>query len=152
MSIAVFASGLQVRHIGGNVKSAAHQRLEQVRHALLGLHKTLVEAERVTYEKTIGPIQSPNQFLRLLTDDPWFAWLHPMSQLIVAMDEALDEKEPLTPAVVDTLVSQTRALLVASEEGEGLSRHYFDALQSDPGVVMAHAEVAKLIHPRGEKK
>ena len=134
------------------MKTAAPERLAQVRHALLALHKTLVEAERVTYEKTIGPIQSPNHFLRLLTTDPWFAWLQPMSQLIVAMDEALDEKEPLTDAAVDALLRQTRSLVVASEEGEGFPRHYFDALQNDPGVVLAHAEVAKLIHQRAQKK
>jgi len=89
----------------------------------------------VSYEKTMGTIPSPNHFLQLLTHDPWFAWLHPLSQLIVAMDEALDEKEPLTTAVVDALVNQTRLLLVASEDGEGFSKRYFDALQRDPDVV-----------------
>src|SRR5882762_3297849 len=105
------------------------KRLEEVRQALLTLHKAIVDSERITYEKTIGAIQSPNHFLQLLTQDPWFAWLHPLSQLIVAIDEALDEKEPLTMAQADALVNQTRLLLVASESGEGFSRHYFDALQ-----------------------
>ena len=102
----------------------------------------------MSYEKTLGTIQSPNQFLQLLANDPWFAWLHPLSQLIVAMDEALDEKEPLTMAGVDALVNQTRGLLVASETGEGFSRHYDEALQRDPDVVLAQAEVAKLLGPR----
>src|SRR5215510_4853461 len=90
------------------------QRLSDIRNAVLDLHKVLVDSERVRYEKTMGQIQSPNQFLRLLTSDPWFAWLHPISQLIVAMDEALDSKEPLTAAAVDALCNQARALLVAS--------------------------------------
>jgi len=124
------------------------QRLQQIRNAVLDLHKALVEAERVSYEKTIGPIQSPGHFLQLLTRDPWFAWLQPMSQLIVAMDEALDEKEPLGGAEVDALVKQARLLLVASEEGEGFSKHYFDALQREPDVVLAHAAVAKLLPSR----
>ena len=121
----------------------AHQRLSELRLALLHLHKALVDSERVSYEKTVGTIPSPNHFLRLLTQDPWFAWLQPFSQLIVAMDEALEEREPLTLAVVDALVRQTRLLLVASESGEGFSRHYDDALQRDPDVVMAHAEAAR---------
>jgi hypothetical protein len=37
---------------------------------------------------------------------------------------------------------------VASESGEGFSRHYFDALQRDPDVVMAHAKAARLFRPR----
>jgi len=130
------------------VTTTIQPRLQQLRNALLALHKALIDSERATYERTIGAIQSPNHFLQLLTRDPWFAWLHPLSQLIVAMDEALDEKEPLTIAAVDALASQTRLLLVASEDGEGFSKHYFDALQRDPDVVLAHGEVAKLLGSR----
>ena len=119
------------------------QRCSELRNALLALHKALVESERVTYEQTIGAIQSPNHFLQLLTRDPWFAWLHPLSQLIVVMDEALDEKEPLTTTGVEVLVDQARVLLVVSEHGEGFSTHYFEALQRDPDVVLAHAEAKR---------
>ena len=125
-------------------------RLTEIRHALVRLHKALVDYDRVRYEKTVGAIQSPNHFLELLMRDPWFAWLQPFSQLIVAMDETLEQKEPLTMAGVEALVKQTRLLLVVSETGEGVSRHYFDALQRDPDVVLAHAEVSKLINPRGK--
>ncbi len=93
----------------------------------------------------MGAISSPNHFLQLLTHDPWFAWLHPLSQLIVTMDEALEEKEPLTDAAANALVNQVRLQLVVSENGDGTSRHYFDALQSDPNVVLAHAAVMKVL-------
>jgi hypothetical protein len=127
------------------VTTTVKQGFQRLRNELLGLHKALVDSERVTYEQTIGAIPSPNHFLQLLTRDPWFAWLQPLSQLIVLMDEALDEKEPLTDAGVDSLFQQARLLLVVSEEGDGFSKHYFDALQRDPDVVLAHAEVAKLL-------
>ncbi|HZI33672.1 MAG TPA: hypothetical protein VFF11_15125 [Candidatus Binatia bacterium] len=126
------------------------QHLQQLRNALFHLHKALVDSERVSYEQNIGTITSPNHFLQLLTSDPWFAWLQPLSQLIVTMDEAMDTKKPgevLTAAGAEVLVQQTRDLLVASETGQGFSRHYFDALQRDPDVVMAHAEAAKLFRP-----
>src|SRR5262249_40897757 len=138
------ASRNGVGQIGG-VKTDVHHRLQGLREALLHLHKTLVDAERVSYEKTMGPISSPNHFLKLLTQDPWFAWLHPLSQLVVAMDEALEEKEPLTQAVVDALVSQTRQLLVASDEGKGFARHFFDALQREPDVVLAQGGVTRAL-------
>lgn len=128
--------------------AGARQRLTNLRHALLRLHKTLLDSERVAYEKTVGQIQSPNHFLQLVTNDPWFAWLHPLSQLIVAMDEALDADEPLTAARVDALVQQSKAMLVASETGEGFSGHYYEAMQRDPDVVLMHAEVVKLRKPR----
>ena len=120
------------------------QRLQALRDAVLKLHKTVVDSERVSYEATVGPIQSPNHFLKLLTTDPWFAWLQPLSQLIVSMDEALDGKEPLTKPMADALINQTYALLVGTENGEGFPGHYYEALQRDPDVVMAHADVAKL--------
>jgi len=122
------------------------ERLAQLREALFQLHKALVDSERVSYEQNIGTIPSANHFLQLLTNDPWFAWLHPLSQLIVTLDEALDAraKTPLTTEAAAALVKQTREMLVASEASEGFARHYFDALQRDPDVVMAHAAAAQI--------
>jgi len=128
--------------------SLLRKRLEKVRLALLALHKALVDSERATYEQTMGTIPSPNHFLQLLTQDPWFAWLRPISQLIVSMDEALDMKEPPGDAAVEALLKETKLLLAPSESGEGFSRHYFDALQRDPNVILAHAEVTKLFGRR----
>ena len=139
---------MKKKAITGSEPEGIRQRLTELRRALLKLHKALVDSERVGYEKTMGQIQSPNHFLQLLTNDPWFAWLRPFSQLIVAMDEALDAEEPLTAAKVDALTQQSKALLVASENSEGFSGHYYQALQRDPDVVMMHAEVVKLRGPR----
>jgi hypothetical protein len=126
--------------------NADRNRLEILRVSLLNLHKALVDSERVEYEKTIGKIQSPNHFLQLLTNDPWFAWLSKLSQLIVSMDEALDEKEPLTSAAVEALITQSQRLLVPTESGDGFSKHYYEALQRDPDVVLAHGQVVKVHH------
>jgi hypothetical protein len=126
----------------------ARQRLTALREALLQLHKTLLESERISYEAGIGQISSPYQFLHLVTSDPWFAWLAPLTQLIATLDERLDARESLTTAGVEALVRQTGALLVASTEGEGFSRHYDEALQRSPEVVLAHAAAAKIIRAR----
>lgn len=64
------------------------------------------------------------------------------------MDEALDGKTPLTRAGADALMQQAHALLVASEAGEGFSKHYFEAMQRDPDVVLAHAKAARLLRER----
>lgn len=134
------------------VTNATGQRLQDVRNALLLLHKALVESERVTYEKVVGAIKSPNQFLQLLIDDPWFGWLQPLSQLIVAMDEAQDARKPATDAGAQALIQKARLLLVPSEEGQGFGRHYFDALQRDPDVVLAHADASKLLSELKRKR
>jgi len=123
------------------------RRLEALRSQLLKLHKALLDSERVEYEKTIGKIQSPNHFLQLLTTDPWFAWLSPLSQFIVSIDEALDAEEPLTAEAVESLIKESARLLMPSETGDGFSKHYFEAMQRDPDVVLAHGAVASLRKP-----
>jgi hypothetical protein len=122
-----------------------HPQLQKLREALLELHKTLVDSERVGYEAAMGPIPSPNHFLRLLSGDPWFAWLLPLSGLIVTIDEALDRRIPLSPKEAQDLLTQTRRMLVASEEGHGFPRSYFEALQRDPDVIFAHSRVVLLL-------
>ncbi len=121
------------------------QRLTPLRDALLQLHKALMDTERIGYEQTFGKIQTPYQFLKLLTEDPWFAWFRPVSQLIAAIDETLDAKAPLTAATTESLMARVRTLLVPTEGGEGFSQHYDEALQRDPDVVFAHAAVARLL-------
>ncbi|HEY0455691.1 MAG TPA: hypothetical protein VGE41_04910 [Verrucomicrobiae bacterium] len=127
--------------------SPEHARLETLRDALLALHKSLMDSERVGYEAVFGTITSNNHFLSLLLQDPWFAWLRPVSALLAVMDETLDAKdEPVSSAAVEQLTNQVRSLLKASDSGVGFEKNYYDALQRDPDVVMAHAAVAKLIH------
>jgi hypothetical protein len=132
-------------------REAARRRLTELREAILRLHKALLESDRVRYEQTIGKIGSSYQFLQLLTTDPWFAWLRPVSQLIIAMDEMLDAKEPLTSAGVEALVVEAKALLTPTVSGEGFSQHYDEALQRDPDVVFAHAAAAKLIRAQSNE-
>ncbi len=116
-----------------------------VREALLDLHKALVESERASYEQTMGQVQSANHLLKLLTDDPWFAWLHPLSLLIVSIDEALEDSNSVNIRTATALIKSTRELLVASEEGDGFAGHYYIALQRDADVIMAHSDATKLL-------
>ena len=60
--------------------AAVRQPLQELRDALLDLHKTLIESERAVYETKVGPIKSPHHFFQLVSSDPWFAWLRPVSQ------------------------------------------------------------------------
>jgi len=125
--------------------AAVRQPLQELRDALLELHKALIDSERVVYETKVGPIKSPHHFFQLVSSDPWFAWLRPVSQLIVAMDEALDADEPLTSDSVDMLMNESVFLLLPAERGGEFGERYMAALQRDPHVVLAHAKVAKRI-------
>ena len=63
------------------------------------------------------------------------------------IDEVLDGPEPLTNNNTDAVIMESVFLLVpAKGEGE-FSARYLAALQRDPAVVLAHAQVAKRIPP-----
>jgi len=110
------------------------------------VHKALLDHERVRYEKANGRVAGSGDFLQLVIHDPWFAWLHPLSELVVQVDElaARTEPSPATAAEVDTLVEEARALLRADEQGEEFQRRYYRALQDSPEVGMVHATWKRL--------
>ena len=123
-----------------------NQRLTDLRNGLLRHHKILLDSERDCYEHEIGKIKNANQFLALVIHDPWFAWLHELSELIVLIDETQDSKEiPFTAADVDRLLAQAKALLVPVQDGEGFAQLYDQAMQRDPGVIIAHGQLVKLM-------
>jgi len=135
----------KVIHPTRSETSGAHERLAALRLALLQLHKTLIDSERRTYEKAFGTITTPYHFLHLLTSDPWFAWLAPVTQLLAGMDERLEAAGPLTVASVQDFAQRMKTLLTPSETGEGFSRHYDEALQRSPDVLFAHVSLARLL-------
>jgi hypothetical protein len=121
------------------------QLLTELRDKLLVLHKALIDSERIEYENSFGTISTPNQFLKLLINDPWFAWLQPFSAMVVSIDELLDEPEQITKNDLARVKTQAALLLRASEEGDGFARSYFESLQREPDVILAHAAVMKLL-------
>ena len=125
------------------------QRLTDLRNALLRLHKTLLDSERASYERDVARIKSPNELLQLVMYDPWFAWLHELSELVVLIDETLDAKEPPDGSDAERLIAQSRALLAPNENGRGFEKRYFEALQRDPAVVLMHGETRKLVMSLG---
>jgi hypothetical protein len=129
--------------------SGPNGRLTDLRNALLRLHKALLDSERAHYEHEVEKIKSTGQMLQLVLHDPWFAWLRELSGLVVLIDEAMAAEEPVTPADAERLITEARALLMPNEAGTGFRRRYFEALQRDPGNVLAHREATKLMQSLG---
>jgi hypothetical protein len=121
------------------------KRLLDMRGSLLSLHKALILAEQVTYERINGRVASTSQLLQLVLNDPWFTWLHPLSQLVIRIDELLDDDSELLLVEVEHFLIEARALIHPSEEGDGFERSYYEALQREPDVIFAHVEVKKLL-------
>ena len=127
------------------MSEAVRRGLKDLRHGLLRLHKALLDSEQVTYERINGRVASPGQLLQLVMTDPWFAWLRPLSHLVVRIDEMMEEEQEATTHDIAQVLSEVRGLLTPSEQGEGFERSYYEALQRTPDVVLAHAHVKKLL-------
>ena len=124
---------------------AARSLLTDLRHVLLTHHKALLDSERGRYDHDVERVKSTGQLLNLVLHDPFFAWLHELSELIVLIDETLDADEPANAADAARLLAQARTLLTPSESGKGFRGQYFEALQRDPDVVIAHGAAMKLL-------
>ena len=137
--------GTSSRQIRLHKPNPLRQTLTDVRHGLLGLHKALIVAEQLTFERIYGRVDSTGQLLQLVMNDPWFTWLHPLSNMVVRIDELMDGDEAVTAEDVANLMTEIRALIRPSETGDGFERSYYEALQRAPDVVMAHCEMKKLL-------
>ncbi|MFB3828117.1 MAG: hypothetical protein ACE15B_15210 [Bryobacteraceae bacterium] len=126
--------------------NAAQDRLAELRNGLMRVHKALVESERSVYERDVARIASPGQMLNLLLNAPWFVWLRQLSELVVLIDEALsDHENPAGGPDAERFLAQARGLLTPAEYGDGFNRRYFEALQRDPDVVLAHGAMMRLL-------
>lgn len=131
-----------------------HESLAQVRRTLLDLHKALIEKERAEYERSHGTV-SAGEMLQLLIRDDQFSWLHPISELIVRVDELIsnaNERRRPTPArpamtpdqvraEAEVLLVETRELLTSGDAPGGFRKRYDAALQVDPAIVLMHRAV-----------
>ena len=131
-----------------NVSEVTRDELKQLRHGLLRLHKMLLDLERRGYERARGRIGNSYEFLQLVLKDPWFDWLHRLSELLVQIDESLDNRDPDQPTTDDdakALFARAKNLLAPAETGSEFQKNYFLSLQQSPDVVLLHADLMRIL-------
>ena len=110
-------------------------QLEEIRSALLALHKVLLEVVRRDHERAHGRLE-PHAFLDALIRDPGLAWLRPLTTLIVAIDEAGDPAD---------IASELRRLLSKSEVPDEFQQRYAAALHSSPELAYEHGVLMRAL-------
>jgi hypothetical protein len=128
--------------------SPERRLLTDLRQALLRLHKTLLDWERTSYERFHGRTTG-HALLQAVLSDPQFAWLRPVSELIVWIDEALELDVADIPGEASAIVAQARKLVSPVEQGAPYAERYQAALQEYPDAVIAHRDVGLVLkqHP-----
>jgi hypothetical protein len=127
------------------MKDSERRLLTDLRRALLPLHKTLLEWERKAYERMHGRKMTGGELLRVIVADPQFAWLHPVSELIVRIDETLDTEAPDTTVDVDAIVAHVRRVVTPDQTENPYAERYLAALQEVPDAVVAHGKVTAIL-------
>ena len=125
--------------------------LNPLRTGLLELHRLLIHAERRAYEQTFGPVPNSGMLLHLLIHDPWFSWLRPFTQLVVRIDELMEETKPIDLATARPLLAEAWALLDPSETGAEHQRRYYQHLQEEAPIMMAHGDLKRYLVHHGAK-
>jgi hypothetical protein len=148
LSVKIRITGETVKLAGENLPkmmtNPTDDSLKALRQALLRLHKTLLDWERASYERAHGR-QTSNALLDALLKDPQFAWLRPISQLIVRIDEMLDAEIPPGENDLEAVLAHVRDLTTPNEGGNPYEQRYFTALQENPDAVFAHRDVIALL-------
>lgn len=130
---------------GAVLSEATRTRLNDMRMRLLNLHKVLIDDAKAAYEMDRGRVGSNASLLQLVINDPWFAWLHPLSELVVRIDETLRADVAATEADGAVLLEQVTRLLSPELGPDEFAQRYYEALQRQPAVIVAHAEVRRIL-------
>ena len=123
-------------------RAAVRAALREMSKLLIPLHRALIDASRDEFTAAGGFIQSPHHLLQLITDDPFFAWLKPMTSLIVDIDEMarVDFKDEDVAAIA----SRVDRLFGANVD-ESFAARYVPILQRNVDVAIAHAAVRQAL-------
>ena len=124
------------------VQSPEADAIEAARCAAIDLHKALLDALQVEYERAHGRIASAGDRFRLVSEHGAFAWLRPLAGLIVAFDELL---EMPTVGAEDAAAARVELEELFDRDAAGFRPRYLALLQTEPAVVMAHARLRQAL-------
>ena len=119
-------------------RARKREALREISKALIPLHRRLIEEARADYKLATGTDVTPSRLLHLLGEDPFFAWLKPLTSLIVDIDEMT--RTDFSADELTKVAGRIDQMFRVQSEKE-FSSQYLPILQRDPDVAMGHAAV-----------
>ena len=121
--------------------------VDELRSSLLDLHKALMDAQRIRYEREHGRISTSGEFLGLVLEHPAFAWLRTLSALIARVDEWIEEQAQQFPSEDEFpgMVLALRELVEAGGTHAVFSKPYWDIVNEEPAVLIEHVKLWRLL-------
>jgi hypothetical protein len=118
---------------------------QDLRHSVLALHKALLDAQRIRYEREHGRIATSGEFLGLVLEHPSFAWLRTLSALIARIDEWLEEQAEKPSNGLADLVGALRSLIARDANHATFSAPYWQIVDEVPAVLVEHVKLWRLL-------
>ena len=109
--------------------------LRELSRTLIPVHRRLIESAKSDYAFAYGANARPSELVELLQNDPFFAWLKPLTAVIVDIDEM---------ARTDFEVADVTAIVDRIEKLLGETK-YIEMLQRDVDVATGHAALRRVM-------
>jgi hypothetical protein len=110
-------------------------QLQQLAAELRKIHKQLIAHQ----SRNFGDVGNPFEHLQLVTMHPDFAWLRILSEFMVALDERLDDKEPIDDVSVTAFKQSVEGMIgPADARHPEFIKKYLAALHDSPDITMLH--------------
>ncbi len=122
--------------------------MTEIAEALRELHLSLVDAVSLEYERSNQQaIPGRVALFQLVVEDPFFAWLRPLSKVMVDVDELLDGGREPSPEEALVAKNTVQRLISPPTGADGtVWIRYSPLLQIDTRVVLAHARLKQALH------
>jgi hypothetical protein len=123
-------------------RAAQRAALREAWKQLLSLHRSLIDFSKANYAANVAEVNGPGHLLQLLQEDPYFAWLRPLTTLIVDLDSmARTDFEAADVAAIVTRLDR----YFGKEPDPAFAVHYVPVLQTEFDVTTGHAAVRQAI-------
>jgi hypothetical protein len=119
--------------------------IDDLRHSVLALHKALLDAQRIRYEREHGRISTSGEFLGLVLEHPSFAWLRTLSALIARIDEWIEEEAEKPAGELPDLIEALRSLIAREGGHPTFGAPYWLIVNEVPAVLVEHVKLWRLL-------
>jgi hypothetical protein len=113
------------------------EKLGKISAAMIKIHKLLMEDEMEARERVLNKSIPPAERLNVLLNDPEFAWLRALSQLMAFVDEIYFQKEAILDRQLIEAEEKVTNLFSLVSESE-FSYRYRNKLATIPDLMVEH--------------
>ena len=120
-------------------------KLDALREALVELHRAVLHAQTIAYEKEHGRVESRGELLQLVVRHPEFTWLRALSALIAELDEWAESDHESRDEEIAAVARALQTLIQPDGTNAEFTTRYWPLIESAPDALVAHVRLWRLV-------